>query len=124
VAEELKEWIIDVIQRAKIKLIENNVSPPYLICLSLSAHDLLVDEINKGDRRKNTRIFEIGDMKVEIDPLCRWPLFHSGYTSKSGEETWFHCARTKKPIRHINKCDLQGNTKTQREAFLEFKSHA
>jgi hypothetical protein len=116
--------MIDVIQRAKIKLIENNVSPPYLICLSLSAHDLLVDEINKGDRRKNTRIFEIGDMKVEIDPLCRWPLFHSGYTSKSGEETWFHCARTKKPIRHINKCDLQGNTKTQREAFLEFKSHA
>jgi len=123
--------MIDVIQRARIKLIENNVSPPYLIYLSLSAHDLLVGEIDKGDgwlvegdRRKNTRIFEIGDMKVEIDPLCRWPLFHSGYTSKSGEETWFHCARTKKPIRHINKCDLQGNTKTQREAFLEFKSHA
>jgi len=79
VAEELKEWIIDVIQRAKIKLIENNVSPPYLICLSLSAHDLLVDEINKGDRRKNTRIFEIGDMKVEIDPLCPpWGAYMTG----------------------------------------------
>jgi len=79
VAEELKEWIIDVIQRAKIKLIENNVSPPYLICLSLSAHDLLVDEINKGDRRKNTKIFEIGDMKVEIDPLCPpWGAYMTG----------------------------------------------
>ena len=78
-AEELKEWIIDVIQRAKIKLIENNVSPPYLICLSLSAHDLLVDEINKGDRRKNTKIFEIGDMKVEIDPLCPpWGAYMTG----------------------------------------------
>ena len=78
-AEELKKWIIDVIQRARIKLIENNVFPPYLICLSLSAHDLLVDEINKGDRRKNTRIFEIGDMKVEIDPLCPpWGAYMTG----------------------------------------------
>jgi len=52
---------------------------PYLICLSLSAHDLLVDEINKGDRRKNTKIFEIGDMKVEIDPLCPpWGAYMTG----------------------------------------------
>lgn len=62
--------MIDVIQRARIKLVENNISPPYLIYLSISAHDLLVGELNKGDRRKNTKIFEIGDMKVEIDPLC------------------------------------------------------
>ena len=62
--------MIDVIQRAKIKLIENNVFPPYLIHLSLSAHDLLIAEINKRDGRKHARIFEIGDMKVEIDPLC------------------------------------------------------
>jgi hypothetical protein len=78
--------MIDVIQRARSKLIENNISPLYLIYLSLSAHDLLVGEIDKGDgwlvegeRRKNTRIFEIGDMKVEIDPLCPpWGAYMTG----------------------------------------------
>jgi hypothetical protein len=50
--------------------------------------------------------------------FLKWPMFHSGYTGKSGEETWFYCKRTRRPIRHIKKCDLQGNVDAQRDAYL------
>jgi hypothetical protein len=62
--------IIDVIQRARVKLIEINISPPFLIHLSPTAHSRYIDEINQRDGRKHTRVFEILGMGVEIDPHC------------------------------------------------------
>jgi hypothetical protein len=62
--------IIDVIQRAKVKLIENNISPPYSLHLSPDAHSLFIAEINERDGRKHTRVFEILGMRVEIDARC------------------------------------------------------
>jgi len=51
-------------------------------------------------------------------PYLRYPLYHAGFTGKSGEETWFYCARQKKPIRHIKKCELAGNAKAQSECSV------
>ena len=62
--------IIDVIHKAKLELIRNNVPTPYLARLSTVAHDVLIAELNERDGRMHTRVFEVFDMKVEIDPLC------------------------------------------------------
>lgn len=64
--------IIDVIHKARFELRRNNVPTPYVVRLSTVAHDLLVAEMRQRDglKRTRTRVFEILDMKVEIDPLC------------------------------------------------------
>jgi hypothetical protein len=57
-------------------------------------------------------------MKDHDCPLLRWPIYHSGYTGKSGEETWFFCNKYRKPIRHIKRCLVQGNVRAQGEEFV------
>ena len=52
-------------------------------------------------------------------PFLRFPAFHSGYTSKSGKETWFHCVKHEKPIRHIKFCNLAGDPDKQKEVWIE-----
>ncbi len=42
-------------------------------------------------------------------PFLRGPLYHSGYTGKSGEDTWWWCKRHDGPVRHIGACDLAGD---------------
>lgn len=61
---------IDVIQRAKIKLLEQNVPGPFSIYLSPLAHEQLLSEVNKIEGKKHVRIFTILDMEVVIDSLC------------------------------------------------------
>ena len=66
--------IIDIIHKAKFNLIEKDVPKPYVIRLSTVAHDLLIAEMRKNGglryRSKDTKIFEILGMSVEIDSLC------------------------------------------------------
>ena len=63
--------MIKAIREAKNKLIEMGVSPPYSIRLSVLAHDQLAVEIgiDRGSRAP-VRVFEIEDMRVEIDEKC------------------------------------------------------
>ena len=62
----------------------------------------------------NCRIYKTADC-----PFLRWPTCHAGYTSKSGPETWWHCAYHKKPIRHIKSCGMAGNHKLQKETWID-----
>jgi len=62
--------IIEVIRRGKVSLIRNNISPPYSVRFSPTAHEILVDEMRRVYGRKYIEITEIEGMKVEIDPLC------------------------------------------------------
>lgn len=39
-------------------------------------------------------------------PHLRSPMFHSGFTSKSGPVTWWLCDKKKKYIREIKKCNI------------------
>jgi len=50
-------------------------------------------------------------------PFLEYPRVHSGYTGKSGPDTWFYCGKTNEPIRRISKCALAGDANAQREAF-------
>lgn len=66
--------IIDIIRKAKIVLIEKNVPEPYFIRLSPIAHDIFVSEMKETGglryKSRDTKIFEIDGMRVEIDPFC------------------------------------------------------
>ena len=64
--------IIEIIERAKIKLVEQNVKPPFTVILSPRAHEFLIEEmtLRDGRKRRQTKVFEIFGMMVEIDPLC------------------------------------------------------
>jgi len=48
-------------------------------------------------------------------PHLRRPVFHSGYTGKSGPETWWRCLRHKKPVHNVKRCDFAGNPEKWRE---------
>lgn len=52
----------------------------------------------------NCRSREIGEC-----PYFRSAIYHSGYTGKSGEETWNYCAKQKKYLRFIKKCAFAGS---------------
>jgi hypothetical protein len=43
-------------------------------------------------------------------PYLVWPEYHSGFTGKSGPETWWHCKKHNQAIRHIYFCELSGNS--------------
>ncbi len=62
----------------------------------------------------NCRIFRVADC-----PFLQFPYFHSGYTGKSGPETWYHCKRLKKAIRNIKTCELAGDYEAQKKKFIE-----
>lgn len=47
-------------------------------------------------------------------PFLLFPRYHSGYTGKSGPETWWHCGLHKKPIRRIKTCYKAGDDKNWR----------
>ena len=66
--------------------------------------------------RDNCRIPKIIDC-----PFLLYPLVHSGYTGKSGPETWFGCKLHKKPIRHIKSCELAGNKNLMTTTFIEYQ---
>ncbi len=55
-------------------------------------------------------------------PFSKNPTYHSGYTGKSGVETWFWCDYWSKPIRHIRTCTLAGDYARQRETFISERS--
>lgn len=65
----------------------------------------------------NCRVYRMADC-----PYLRWPFYHSGFTGKSGPETWWHCARTKKPIRYVRKCEFAGKPDEARKAWTEEKA--
>jgi len=47
-------------------------------------------------------------MKIKQCRKCKHiqlPYYHSGFTGKSGPETWWYCAKKNKPLRHIKQCD-------------------
>lgn len=50
-------------------------------------------------------------------PFRRGPSFHSGYTGKSGEKTWYRCIYHKDYQRNLKKCKLAGDPKKQKEAW-------
>jgi hypothetical protein len=39
----------------------------------------------------------------------RGPLYHAGFTGKSGPETWNTCVKHKKAIRNIKDCEIKGS---------------
>lgn len=41
-------------------------------------------------------------------PHLRRPMFHAGYTGKSGQETWWQCLFQKLSVRHVKACKLSG----------------
>lgn len=53
-------------------------------------------------------------------PFLKWPLFQSGFTGKSGPETWFYCKKTGQAIRHMQSCTLAGDSDSQVEAWKEY----
>lgn len=71
----------------------------------------------KGNCREYTK-----DIRFEC-PFLRRPFYHSGYTSKSGPETWWHCILLEKPIRNIPKCELAGNPGLHKEACIQFNKN-
>jgi myo-inositol catabolism protein IolC len=58
-----------VVQRAMEALKEQNVVPQW-IKLSPSAHQALLEEINKRDGGSHSRIFEILGLRVDIEREC------------------------------------------------------
>jgi len=52
-------------------------------------------------------------------PFLRSPVYHSGFTGKSGPETWWQCLKFKKYTRNIGACPIAGNPEEQREAWIE-----
>lgn len=65
--------IIEIIEKAKILLVEQNIKPPFTVKLSPQAHESLITEMSLRDgkkRRINTQVFEVLGMRVEIDPRC------------------------------------------------------
>jgi hypothetical protein len=54
-------------------------------------------------------------------------MYHSGFTGKSGPETWWQCKFKQKYLRHIEKCELAGDYEKQKNEFVnssEAKSKA
>jgi len=54
-------------------------------------------------------------------PFLRLPMFHSGFTGKSGPETWWSCLKRKAYMRDIDACDLSGKPEEQTNAWIDFK---
>ena len=59
--------------------------------------------------------------KKLLCPFLKYPMYHSGYTGKSGELTWYWCEFNKAFLRHIKKCELAGNKEKQREALISLQ---
>ena len=55
-------------------------------------------------------------------PYLRFPMYHSGFTGKSGEETWWRCERKRKWLRHIKSCELSGNAELMKETYIHDRS--
>ena len=55
-------------------------------------------------------------------PYLRTPVVHSGFTGKSGEETWWRCVRHKKAVRNVRKCDIAGDGQLQRDTHNDDRS--
>ena len=55
-------------------------------------------------------------------PFLRSPMYHSGFTGKSGPETWWPCLRWKAYIRDIKECDLSGKPEMQRDTWIEHEA--
>jgi hypothetical protein len=51
-------------------------------------------------------------------PFLRHPLYHAGYTGKSGLDTMYYCKLKKQCIRDIKFCKLSGKPEEQRETYL------
>lgn len=52
-------------------------------------------------------------------PYLRHPYYHSGYTGKSGPETWFMCVKHKAAVRNLKRCYLAGAPDKQQEDWIE-----
>jgi hypothetical protein len=78
--------LIDIILRTKRKLVEEGVPPPHWMRLSRSAHDQLVDELNRRNGGKAVRLFEILGMKVDIDPDCPPQTGYAGGKDENWKE--------------------------------------
>lgn len=71
-----------------------------------------------------------GNCHIEGEAYCPFlqrPLFHSGYTGKSGEDTWWYCKHPdrlaeKRYIRNIKSCCLAGNKEAMKIEYLEVKA--
>ena len=61
--------IISIIEKAKVKLREQNIEPKR-IKMSPASHQMLIDEIYRDTGKKHTRIFEFSGLKVQIDEEC------------------------------------------------------
>ncbi len=62
----------------------------------------------------NCRIYQVAEC-----PYLRSPRYHSGYTGKSGEETWWMCNYHRQAVRNVKKCALTGDPKLQRKNYLD-----
>lgn len=56
----------------------------------------------------NCRIYGGTVARIGDCEHLRWPIYHAGFTGKEGPETWWMCAHHRKPIRHIQSCELAG----------------
>jgi len=55
-------------------------------------------------------------------PFLQYPMFHSGFTGKSGPETWWYCLHHQKYMRHIKKCSMMQNSELQRNTWRELQA--
>ena len=51
-------------------------------------------------------------------PFLRRPCYQSGFTGKSGPETWWMCGRHKSAVRHVKNCDIAADAEKQKETWL------
>jgi len=82
---------------------------------------VLIYEVNERSKEMkmigNCRQYNIGHC-----PFSRNPAFRSGFTGKSGPETWFWCSFHNKAIRNVKKCEFAGDYDKQKEAFQSERS--
>jgi hypothetical protein len=62
--------VVSIILEAKHLLMTNNVPGPYSVYLSPAANEALLDEIEKREGKRHSRVIEVCGMIVKIDPDC------------------------------------------------------
>lgn len=63
----------------------------------------------------------LGDERYRC-PYLRTPLYQSGFTGKSGEDTYWQCIRHRSAVRHLKKCDIAGDGQLQRDTHQNDRS--
>lgn len=62
----------------------------------------------------------MSDGKYHRCPFYRNPTYHSGFTGKTGPETWHYCKYNRDYPSQLKSCDLAGMPEKQKDFWTAF----